>query len=83
MIARPHRILRDFMERKDVIAVRAALHQRNQISYPDRLETRVEDDGKTITGLVIWNVFSLVQDFPDLFALAFVVLLFGLVCACL
>jgi hypothetical protein len=63
MMVRSHRILRDFMERKDVVAVRAALHQRNQISYPDRLETRVEDDGKTITGLVIWNVFSWFRTF--------------------
>lgn len=68
----------DIKSREDIQSVSNALRARLKFPYPDRIdEVHIAEEGKTIPGIILWNVASLVQDFPNLFILGGFVLLFG------
>lgn len=68
-----------FCNREDVQAVMNILGKRLHTPFPDRMAMRMENEkGRTRTGLIIWNIGTLLQDYPNTFLLAGFVVLFGL-----
>lgn len=66
--------------REDMRAVYQALSARMKFPYPERIdEVHMDDGGKTIPGIIVWNIASLVQDFPNVFILCAFVIIFGMV----
>ncbi|TQN50378.1 hypothetical protein DLNHIDIE_00231 [Acidithiobacillus thiooxidans ATCC 19377] len=64
--------------RKDIRCVSNALHTRLKFPYPERInEVHIDEEGKTIPGIILWNIVSLVQDFPNLFIIGGFLLIFG------
>jgi hypothetical protein len=66
--------------RKDIQSVSNALHARLKYPYPERIdEVHIDEEGKTVPGIIFWNIVSLVQDFPNLFIIGGFLLIFGTV----
>lgn len=56
--------------RSDVSAVMGVLRKRLEIEPAERSPVRMDNEnGKTWVGLLLWNVGTLIQDFPNAFLL--------------
>lgn len=71
-------MLTKIKERKDVQAVMEVLRKRAATPLPEKMEVRMDnEEGQTWLGVVLWNSFTLVQDYPNFFVLLATVFIFG------
>lgn len=70
--------MKTLRNRPDVQAVLRILSARAKQPYPQKTGMRMDDSvGETWIGAVVWNVGTLIQDYPQTFLLAGFTIVFG------
>lgn len=60
----------NFAQREDVKAVLDVLEKRKDLPMPEKMAVKMDNEnGKTWTGLFMWNILTIVQDYPGFFVM--------------